>query len=285
MSDLADVSFFTAEGGDLMPTVMALSSWGHGHVHGVAVSGALGREAERAVAALGRDELVPVRHSVDLFRPAKQLACRLTATVVRESSRLCLVDVLLEQDGVAVARSSTTFLRSGAPTEGEVWQPAERPQLPPSDVAPPTDEPRVPFMYSGEAWTQRFGDHQNPARKSSWNSAVRVVAGEPLTPFQAAASMADQASMVTNWGTNGVEYINADLTLVLARPPAGTEIGLQAIDRVEHDGIAVGTATVFDREGPLGSVVVTALSNLARAIDMTATEFDDDGTRRPVGGA
>jgi hypothetical protein len=125
----------------------------------------------------------------------------------------------------------------------------------------------VPFFFSSAGWSQSFGKHQNASRKQSWNSAIPVVAGEALTGFVAAAAVADGASMVTNWGSGGVEYINTDVTLTLAREPHGVEIGLSAVDRVERDGIAVGTAAVFDRSGPIGTVVVTSLSNTKRAID------------------
>ena len=107
-----------------------------------------------------------------------------------------------------------------------------------------------------------------------------VVPDEPLTGFQAAAATADGASMVTNWGTNGVEYINTDIAMTLAREPDGIEIGLLATDRVEEDGIAVGTAAIFDRSGPLGTVVVSALANARRTVDFAQVEYTDDGERR-----
>ena len=107
-----------------------------------------------------------------------------------------------------------------------------------------------------------------------------VVAGEPLTGFQAAAATADGASMVTNWGTRGIEHINTDITMTLAREPEGVEIGLLATDRVEHEGIAVGTAAVFDRRGPLGTVIVAALANARRTVDLSAVSYSEDGRRR-----
>ena len=85
--------------------------------------------------------------------------------------------------------------------------------------------------------------------------------------------------MVVNWGTEGVQFINTDITLALARPPVGREIGLSATDRVERDGIAVGTVEVFDRAGPLGTAMVTALANAARPVNFENVEFDDDGGR------
>lgn len=284
--DLSSVSFFTRspDGPDdlLVPTDLARSSWSSEQLHGVAVSGALARAAEHAVATLGRDDLRPARHAVDLFRPAAAAPCSFVTDVVREGPRICLVDVVLLQDGERVARASVLFLRTASPASGEVWSPASagRHLPPPEDVAPPTDQPRVPFVHSDAGWSQRFGDHQNASRKSSWSSAVPVVAGETLTPFQAVAAVADGASLVTNWGTEGVQHINTDITLAIARLPVGVEVGLVAIDRVEHDGVAVGTAAVFDREGPIGEVVMTSLVNARRSIDFTRIAYDDDGTRR-----
>lgn len=274
------LAFFAPEGDTLVPTPMAQSMWSSDQMHGVAVSGALGRALERAVTALGRDDLQPTRYTVDLFRAARMQPCEVSTEVVREGSRICLVDATMTQSGERVARASAVFLKPTASTGGEVWCPAERPVPPPHDVAPPTDEPHVPYFHSAVGWTQDFGQHQNGSRKQSWNSAIPVVAGEAITPFQAAAAIADGASLVTNWGSRGVEYINTDITLTLVRPPVGVEIGLSAVDRVEQDGISVGTAAMFDRSGPLGTCVVTALANARRVVDMGGISYDDDGTRR-----
>jgi hypothetical protein len=138
----------------------------------------------------------------------------------------------------------------------------------------------VPYFHSSSGWSQEFADHQNASRKASWNTGLPIVAGESPTPFQAVASLADGASLVTNWGSRGVEHINTDITLALARRPTGLEIGLAALDRVERDGIAIGTVAVLDRAGPLGNVVVTSLANTKRTVDFAAVEYDDDGSRR-----
>ena len=110
-------------------------------------------------------------------------------------------------------------------------------------------------------------------------TAVRIVPDQAVTPFQAAASTADGTSMVCNWGSRGVEHINTDITMTLAREPDGVEIGLLATDRVEHDGIAVGTAQIFDRSGPLGTVMVAALANARRTVDLGSVSYTDDGQR------
>ena len=275
-----DLSLFEADGDALVPTGIARSMWSDHQMHGVAISGALSRAIEHCVDEAGRDDLRPARVTVDLFRPASMDPCLVTTEIVREGRRICLVDALLTQDGQRVARASAIFLRPSESAAGEVWAPSERPAPPPEDIAPVSSAPRVPFFHSDAGWTQKFGDHQDGSRKASWNTGLPVVGGEEVTRFQAVAAMADGASLVTNWGSEGVEYINTDITLTLARLPQAVEVGLAAVDRVEHDGIAVGTATVFDRAGALGTVVVTSLVNARRTVDFDGVEYSDDGQRR-----
>lgn len=274
-----DLAFFTADDDRLVPTFMAQSLWGEDQMHGVAVSGALARELERGLDAAGIEGLRAARVTVDLFRAAAMRPCELSAEVVRRGGRLCLVDAVMRQDGEPVARASAIFLKPSETATGEVWQPGEQPAPPPTDVVPPSDEPRVPFFHSAAGWSQNFGEHQNDSRKTSWNTAIPIVAGEPVTPFQGVAATADAGSMVTNWGSKGVEYINTDITVTFAREPVGLEVGLRAADRVEHDGIAVGTATLFDRAGTLGSVVVTSLANARRTVDLGGVAYTDEGER------
>lgn len=280
-----ELAFFTSDddGASLVATDLAVSSWGTDHLHGVAVSGAMARALGSRLEREGRTDLRPARYTVDLFRPATRQPLTFETEVVRAGPRLALVDVTAVQDGKAVARASGLFLKPTADTAGEVWSPGTHPSPPPVDVAPPTTEPHVPYLHSDAGWSQDFREHQNASRKTSWNSGVPIVAGEPLTPFQAVAAIADGASLVTNWGTNGVEHINTDITLTLVRHPAGTEIGLQAVDRLEQDGIAVGTATVFDREGALGTIVVTSLANARRTVDLGKEQWEDDGRRTTSG--
>lgn len=279
-----DLSLFEADGDALVPTGIARSMWSDNQMHGVAISGALSRAIEHCVDEAGRDDLRPARMTVDLFRPATMDPGRGTTEIVREGRRICLVDALLTQDGQRVARASAIFLKPSGSGKGHVWAPTERPSPPPEEVAPVSSEPRVPFFHSDAGWTQKFGDHQDGSRKASWNTGLPVVSGEEVTPFQAVAAMADGASLVTNWGSEGVEYINTDITLTLARAPQGVEIGLAAVDRVEHDGIAVGTAAVYDRSGTLGTAVVTSLVNAKRTVDFDGVEYSDDGQRRRTQG-
>jgi hypothetical protein len=274
------MAMFTAEDDQLVPSPLARSMWSPDQMHGVAVSGALARGLETRLAELGRTDLQPARYTVDLFQPAKMAPCTVTTEIVREGRRLCLIDAVLLQEGKPVARASCIFLLPTESATGTVWSPAEHPQAPPIDVVPPSEEPRVPFFASDAPWSQSFPEHQNAGHKQTWQAGLHVVEGEVGTPFQSVAAIADATSMLVNWGTEGVQYINTDITLALARPPVGREIGLSVTDRVEHDGIAVGTVEVFDRAGPLGTSMVTAIANAKRPVNFEKIEFTDDGGRQ-----
>lgn len=272
-------SFFDADGDLLVPTPMACSLWSKDQMHGVATSGALARAVEAAVLEQGRTELRAARWTVDLFRPARMVPCAFEVEVVREGPRLCLADVTMSQDGTPVARGSALFLKPGETPEGEVWAPDAAPEPPSLEVAPVSEDPHVPFLRSDAGWSQSFKEHQVGARHATWQTAVPVLLDERPSGFQATASIADATSMVTNLGSHGVEFINTDITLTLARLPRGLQLGLETSNRVEHDGISVGTATVFDRDGAFGTTVVTAVANAKRTVDFSGVEYSDDGSR------
>ena len=84
---------------------------------------------------------------------------------------------------------------------------------------------------------------------------------------------AEATSLVTNLGTDGVGYINGDLTVGLARLPVGEWIGVQGDSHWASEGVAVGTATLFDQDGAFGSGMTTAVSNPSAQIDFANDPF------------
>ncbi|MFC9790743.1 hypothetical protein [Rhodococcus sp. NPDC127528] len=82
--------------------------------------------------------------------------------------------------------------------------------------------------------------------------------------------LGDATNHVCHGGSQGAGYINTDVTVTLSRLPLGYELGLRADSTVASDGISIGTATLYDRSGPIGTCVVTTLSNARRQIDFTA---------------
>lgn len=72
---------------------------------------------------------------------------------------------------------------------------------------------------------------------------------------------ADVTSSITHWGTDGLQFINADYTLTLSRLPEGPCIGLASVTHYGHAGVGIGVATLFDKTGPIGSGMATTLVN------------------------
>lgn len=103
--------------------------------------------------------------------------------------------------------------------------------------------------------------------------AIKVVAEEINSQFVGALVATESTSLVTNLGTRGIGYINGDLTVAMARLPVGDWIGVQADPHWVADGIAVGTATLFDQTGALKTGMVTAVSNPAARIDFGNDPF------------
>ena len=271
--DTASAAFFRAEDDLLVPLSRSSSGWtgssGRGQLRGTAVSGALGRAAERAADALdGAERFRPVRWTLDLFRPGAMIPSAAEATVVRGGRRLRLVDAVLVQEGTTVARATLLLLATGGPTTGATWAgpDPETPSAPPADLHP---DPAEPALYRSDGdWTSDARGHTNTARKAVWFDASPVVEGEDPSPLVHATVVADGANLTSSWGTHGVEFINADVTLHLTRlPTRGDGLGLVAASRTAADGIAVARTTLFDRQGPVGDAVVSTLANGDRAVD------------------
>jgi hypothetical protein len=184
------------------------------------------------------------------------------AEVVREGRRLRMVDVTVRQQGRNVAHGRAIFVRRSASPSGKVWSPDVMiPPVPPPDQTPPFGP--KPYFGTDAAAARDFEPWRDPTQqKYVWyDCAAELVEGEPMSPFVRAAAVADVANPLTNWGSDGLQFVNSDVTMLLSRLPEGTMVGMAARDREECDGVAVGSAVMFDAGGPVGLVAVTALAS------------------------
>jgi hypothetical protein len=249
-----------------LPTSNAQSHWGEDHLNGPALVGLVARTLEETY---GLDDFMPARLTVDLFRAARGVETTATTRLVRDGRRVRNSECELTQDGVVVVKAVLVQYRRSAPPRGEEWSASV-------DFTPPPDIDSARFTYMGSDdrdWSHVIADHQNTSRKRFLNRTVDVVVGTKNTPFVSAAMAAEGTSLVTNLGSAGVGYINGDLTVALARLPLDEWIGVPADSHWTADGVAVGTATLFDLAGAFGSGTVTAISNPAAQIDFTDDPF------------
>jgi acyl-CoA thioesterase len=264
-------AFFTAEGDLYVPGPMTRGPWGQ-TMGGQIVGGLMGW----ALDSYGDSEFQPARLTVDLLRPVPIEPVSISTTVQREGRRIKLVDGALLQNGTVVARASALFLRRTGEPGGEVWSAPV--MMPPPPVNSDGLEPEMPFFiwtFSATSGTGVPGMpatewQQATAQKFAWTRLFRpMVAGHPLTPFTRAAFVGDVISSLTHWGTGGLRYINADYTVAVSRLPEGEYIGLAAHSHYGNDGVATGTATLFDRAGAIGTGTALALGQAPGAFRPT----------------
>lgn len=261
-------AFFETTGGAYLPTRLATSPWSRDAVSGPAVCGILARELEIRHSA---DGFQPARLTIDMFKPTPAAALRISTVEVRSGNRIRVADATLLAGDTPCARASAVFLKRSAQPEGTVWQRDTAPPTPSEYLAAELEAHGVPLFGSDlhpSGWSMDMAQHQGPGRKRMWSRTISIVAGEQPSPFVVAAIVGEAASLVTNWGSHGIGFINADLTLTLARMPIGTEMGIESDNHISADGIAACSAVLYDRKGQLGTCVVTALSNAARRVDL-----------------
>jgi hypothetical protein len=149
-------------------------------------------------------------------------------------------------------RASALYLRKGdAPVDDAPVTPAWDSIVP--GRASPSSRRRSRYARSTE-WDSA------PGPRRAWLRELRpLVTGEALTPFIRAALVSDIASPLANSASEGLEYINADAALYLARLPQGEWIGVEYADRVAADGVSVAHCRLYDEHGPIGSSEVCAV--------------------------
>ncbi|WP_433593046.1 acyl-CoA thioesterase domain-containing protein [Nocardia sp. CA-145437] len=262
-------AFFDHTGeGNFTPTPLAASPWNPRTVSGPALCGLLARELEVNHSAEG---FQPARLTIDMFKPAPAEPLRVSTTEVRAGNRIIVADALLTSGGIEFARASAVFLKRSQQPQGEIWQRATIPPTPPEILVAQLEQHGVPLFGSDihpDGWSMDMAQHQGVSKKRMWSRVISLVTDEEPSPFVHAAIVGEAASLVTNWGSAGVGFINADLTLTLARMPRGTDLGIETDNHLSADGVATGSAVLYDQDGPVGMCVVTAVSNAARQIDL-----------------
>ena len=220
--------------------------------------------AARAVEGAGHDRaLRVVRLTVDMFRSPPMSPLHVASRVIRDGRRVRVVDVSIRSAEVEVARARALVLRTGPHPGGAIWR------APEWDVPLPETLPSAGEGGDGGdgGWDIRLlspGGFWTASRKRLWaRDRWQLVAGEIPSPVVRAALAADLPNPMANAGVDGLQFINADLTLFLGRPPVSEWIGLEVDGHLGDDGVAVGSCTMYDTAGAIGWSSVCAITNTA----------------------
>ena len=232
--------------------------WDPGLQHGAAPSSLLCWAVERLPAPV---PMRVARLTVDLMRPVPVAPLAVETEVLREGKKIQLVAARLLADGKEVVRATALRIRR---------EPRELPSpaaCPPHDLRPPelghrpdTTMSATPFLRGIDMSTVRGGFNQPGAAAVWYRARHPIVAGEPVSPAMRAVIAADFCN-----GTSAVldyrhwTFINADLTVSLAREPVGDWILLDAETWTGPDSIGIAAARLADREGYFGRAVQSVL--------------------------
>jgi hypothetical protein len=260
-------AFFYADGDSVVPTQLAASPWGP-VLHGRMAGGLAARAVQQALA---EDlDLVCTRLTIDMFKSAPLAPMQVSTRTVRSGRRIMVLEVTVEQNGVAIGQGKFVLLRRSEQPEGTFretpgWAaPAPGPQLGPPNR---TEFAGLDGAAAGHRWTAphqswRVNGSSGPQSAGTWvRDVVPLVSGEELTPIVRLGLAGDLASGEANTSSLGLHFINADYTVYLGRELQGEYIGLQPYGHVSERGVAVGQCIVHDERGPVGFIATTALAN------------------------
>jgi Thioesterase-like superfamily len=255
-------AYFIPTDGGLQPVPEARSPWSADMLHGRLLAGLVARAVE---AESPDDAYRLTRLTLDMFRSPPMTPFTLATDVVRAGRRVRVVAVSITCDGIEVARARVLSLRSGPHPSGAIWHPREWDVPAPATLPPPDD------VASSGGWDLRLitpGGFWTSEQKQLWcRDTWDLVAGEAMSPLVRAALAADLPNPMANASADGLQFINADLSLFLARAPESEWIGLEVSGHVGDGGIAVGSCNLYDTAGAIGYSTVCAVAN--EALDTT----------------
>lgn len=260
-------SYFVRDGDLIVPTSCSAGHWAADSIAGRAV---LGLSAWVFEQALPGPQWLPARLTLDMVHMGT-LEPITTSTSVRRTGRTVhVVDIELVQADRAIGLVRGVATRADQVPPGQVWS------RPGTLGEPPHDQLERPgaFPMAIAAGRRAEGGSAGVACRAgvgafalaeagapvAWvREHVPLLAGEELTAYTRLGLGADVANSVLNWGTEGLQLINPDLTLSIARLPRGEALGLESLDHLRTAGTSVGAAALHDEVGAFGVVSATSV--------------------------
>jgi hypothetical protein len=268
-------SFYVPAGEIYESTELTRGPWDPDSQHAGPPAALIAREIEQLPAArpmqLGRITL-------EIVKAVPIAELRVEARIVRPGRSVELAEAELSSGEEVMVRARAWRLRveetrlpDGVASTEEPAIPIESDQVLSPGVAPGTPADAVPgeFVPTGQAvgyhtaMDYRFvrGSFREPGPATVWmRMRYPLVAGEEPTPVQRVLTAADSGNGVSSavdW--HRYLFINVDLSVVLARMPAGEWVGLDAITLPERTGIGITDTALFDEGGPVGRAAQTLL--------------------------
>jgi hypothetical protein len=253
-------AIYKVDGANIETSVFAGGPWDPRLQHGAAPSSLICWAVERLPSTV---PMRVTRLTVDLMRPVPVGPLTIETEILREGKKIQLVAVRLLAGGKEVVRATALRIRR------------EERELPSVAFSPPLDvrlpellpeamnsdgKSRTPFL-DGMSMRAARGAFRRPGPAAVWYRRSRpIVDGADISPLMRAVIAADFCN-----GTSSVfdfrewTFINADLSVSLAREPVGEWILLDAETWAGPDSTGIAAARLPDREGYFGRAVQSVL--------------------------
>lgn len=199
-----------------------------------------------------------VRLTVDLMRPVPLTPLQIETEVLRQGRKIQLCEVRLKAEGVLVVRATVLKIRQEAQPDlpaGVEDAPIDLPG-PAQSRLEPANFTSSPFVRGMSLRAARGGFGQ-PGSSAIWYRIDRpLVEGAPVSQVMR-ATVASDFSNATSVALDFRlwTFLNADLTISLARQPVGDWILLDGDCWIGPDGAGLAMARLGDERGYFGRAV------------------------------
>ena len=247
-------AIYRVDGGRVLVSPNAAGPWDPSMQHGSAPAALVVFAAEKIPTSV---PMRIARVTIDLMRPVPLTPLTLKTEVLREGRKIQLCAVRLLADDVVVVTATVLKIK----TQAQALPPdiADRPvELPGPDQSQPepADFSTSPFVrgMSLRAARGRFGV---PGPGAIWyRVAWPLIEGFAVSQAMRAVIAADFCNgTAPSLDFRQWTFINADLTVSMAREPVGEWILLDGCSSIGPDGAGLAMSRLADRQGYFGRAV------------------------------
>jgi hypothetical protein len=240
-------AIFRVDGANAVTSPHAAGPWDPNMQHGGAPASLVVWAAERIPAAV---PMQIARVTIDLMRPVPVAPLTVESEVLREGRKIQLCAVRLKANGVlTVGATVLKIKRQAQPLPDDVTEP-------PLDVAAPEQsriEPQNSPFGMGMTIRAARGRFGGPGPGAIWYRAERpLIAGSPISQAMRAVAASDFCNASSALDFRQWIFLNADLTVSMAREPVGEWILLDAVSWIGPDGAGLAVARLADTKGYFG---------------------------------
>jgi Thioesterase-like superfamily len=240
-------AIFRVDGANVVTSPHAAGPWDPNMQHGGAPSSLVVWAAEQIPAPA---PMQIARATIDLMRPVPVAALTIETEVLREGRKIQLCAVRLKANGVLTVGATVLKVRKQAqPLPDGIVEP-------PLDVASPEQsriEPQNSPFGLGMTIRAARGRFGGVGPGAIWYRAERpLIAGASISQAMRAVVASDFCNASSALDFRKWTFLNADLSVSMAREPVGEWILLDAVSWIGPDGAGLASARLADVKGYFG---------------------------------